>query len=91
MRRKGEGMTTAVKVMTTLAMLSEVEKSLRFLTAVGVVKEESIVKGCRKFVKDHPEIQSWIDSNAFADDEGSNVMRTPSGASTELYTKEKMK
>lgn len=64
--------STAVKVITTLAMLAEVEKSLRFLAAVGVVKSESIVKGCRKFVKDHPEIQAWIDKNAFADDEGSN-------------------
>jgi len=64
---------TAVKVMTALAMLAEVEKSLRFLAAVGVVKSESIVKGCRKFVRDHPEIQAWIDRESFADNEGSNA------------------
>lgn len=61
------------KVMAALANLATVEKSLRFLVSVGVVREEAIVKGCRKYVKDHPEIQAWIDSDRFMDDMGANV------------------
>ena len=56
------------KVIAALGTLADVEKCLRFLARVGVVKEDSVVKGCRKFVKDHPEIQAWIDSDKFKDD-----------------------
>ena len=61
------------RTMVALATLADVEKALRFLANVGVVKEESIAKGCRKYVKDHPEIQAWIDSDRFMDDVGANV------------------
>ena len=60
------------RVMVALATLADVEKCLRFLANAGVVKEESIAKGCRKYVKDHPEIQAWIDRDRFIDDMGAN-------------------
>lgn len=63
----------AAKVIEALANLVTVEKSLRFLASVGVVREEAVVKGCHKFVKDHPEIQAWIDSDAFMTDLGANA------------------
>ena len=51
-----------VKTMVALANLAKVRESLAFLAEMGVVKEESIAKGCRKFVNDHPEIQQTLDA-----------------------------
>lgn len=60
-------MTNVKQVMVSLAELELVRKSLTFLAEVGVVREEAIVKGCRKYVKDHPEINEYM-SKLFPED-----------------------
>lgn len=47
-------MTNVKQVMVSLAQLAE------FLASVGVVRPESVMKGCKKFVADHPEINKHL-------------------------------
>lgn len=53
-------MSDVKKVVLALSTLAKVEQSLRFLASVNIVREEMIVKGCKKFVADHPEINEYI-------------------------------
>ena len=47
-------------VLFSLAQLEEVRRALNFLATVGVVRPESVIKGCKKFVADHPEINEHL-------------------------------
>lgn len=50
-------MTDVKRVMVALAQLAEVEMALETLIRHNIVKQESKIKGMRKFVHEHPEIQ----------------------------------
>ena len=45
------------QVLVDLLTLNKVLESLQFLAATGVIHPDSVVKGCKKFVKDRPAIK----------------------------------
>lgn len=54
-------MKHSAETLISLVNLSKVAESLRFLSQMKVIQPEAIQKGCKKFVKDHPEIQAAFD------------------------------
>ena len=53
-------MTTPVEVMKALADLADVTKALNLLAHHKIIRQESVVKGCKKFVSDHPCINQHL-------------------------------
>lgn len=56
-------MSEVAKVMVALHDLAQVHEALLFLAKHKVIHPDSVVKGCKKFVKDHPEIQAHLDKH----------------------------
>lgn len=48
------------QVMLDLLVLNKVLESLQFLASVNVIHPDSIIKGCKKYVKDHPAINEYL-------------------------------
>jgi pyrroloquinoline quinone (PQQ) biosynthesis protein C len=52
----------AKKVMVSLAQLADVQTALATLVTYNIVKPESVIKGCKKFIAEHPEINEYLAS-----------------------------
>lgn len=53
-------MVTSTNVIAALSTLAKINEALIFLAKEGIIKQEAVSKGCKKFVKDHPEINQAL-------------------------------
>ena len=49
-----------VEIAALLARLADVNTCLQVLHQENIIKQEMIVKGCKKFVNDHPQINEYL-------------------------------
>lgn len=51
---------SAREVMVMLAQLNQVREALVFLHSHNIVKDDAVIKGCKKFISDHPQINAYL-------------------------------
>lgn len=60
MREAPKVETRPARVMALLATLAEIHAALTLLRKNGIVREDTVAKGCKKFINDNPEINAYI-------------------------------